>query len=52
MWCMSRFRSRLLCALAISGAFATAAAGALLVPRWFWVPLGIVAVAAGTLAAA
>ena len=32
--------------LAIGGAFACAAAGAGLAPAWFWVPLGIVAIAA------
>ena len=32
--------------LAICGAFATAAAGSVLVPSWFWLPLAIVAVAA------
>ena len=32
--------------LAICGAFALAAAGAVLAPAWFWVPLAIVAIAA------
>jgi O-antigen ligase len=37
--------------LAICGAFASAAAGALLAPSWFWLPLAIVAVAAAGIVA-